>query len=136
MRAVGELLSGGVVDEFSMWSCLLGGRLLQRRPEGGPDLAGTPGVGLDQLAVPQVTIRRAGGRLGRIAGGQAMAEKVGMHIRIGAWTRPRAASWREPRSPAAPRVEGSGRTGLACPTPSRKHPTNQPGTRAGLGRRA
>src|SRR5512132_3826421 len=29
-------------------------------------------------------------------------------------------SWREPRSPTAPRVEGSGRTVLACPTPSRK----------------
>jgi hypothetical protein len=29
-----------------------------------------------------------------------------------------------------PRVEGSGRTVLACPTPSRKRPTNQPGTRA------
>jgi hypothetical protein len=27
-------------------------------------------------------------------------------------------------------VEGSGRTVLACPTPSRKHSTNQPGTRA------
>ena len=39
-------------------------------------------------------------------------------------------SWREPRSPTTPRVEGSGRTVLACPTPSRKHPTNQPGTRA------
>jgi hypothetical protein len=26
------------------------------------------------------------------------------------------------------RVEGSGRTVLACPTPSRKHSTNQPGT--------
>ena len=34
-------------------------------------------------------------------------------------------SWREPRSPATPRVEGSGRTVLACPTPSRKHSTNQ-----------
>src|SRR5215218_524368 len=31
-------------------------------------------------------------------------------------------SWREPRSPTAPRVEGSGRTVLACPTPSRKRP--------------
>jgi hypothetical protein len=28
-----------------------------------------------------------------------------------------------------PRVEGSGRTGLACPTPSRKPSTNQPGCR-------
>src|SRR5512132_2051915 len=27
---------------------------------------------------------------------------------------------REPRSPTTPRVEGSGRTVLACPTPSRK----------------
>src|SRR5512132_3515088 len=43
-------------------------------------------------------------------------------------TRP---SWWEPRSPTTPRVEGSGRTVLACPTPSRKHSTNQPGTRAG-----
>jgi hypothetical protein len=32
-------------------------------------------------------------------------------------------------------VEGSGRTVLACPTPSRKHFTNQPGTRAGHSRR-
>ena len=39
-------------------------------------------------------------------------------------------SRREPRSPTAPRVERSGRTVLACPTPSRKHPANQPGTRA------
>jgi hypothetical protein len=40
-------------------------------------------------------------------------------------TRP---SWREPRSPATPRVEGSGRTVLACPTPSRKRrrPTRHP----------
>jgi hypothetical protein len=30
--------------------------------------------------------------------------------------------------PTTPRVEGSGRTMLACPTPSRKRPTNQPGT--------
>src|SRR5215216_275636 len=44
-------------------------------------------------------------------------------------------SWREPRSPATPRVEGSGRTVLACPTASRKRPTNQLGTRAGHGRR-
>jgi hypothetical protein len=29
-------------------------------------------------------------------------------------------SWWEPRSPTAPRVEGAGRTVLACPTPSRK----------------
>ena len=39
-------------------------------------------------------------------------------------------SRREPRSPTTPRVEGSGRTVLACPAPSRKHSTNQPGTRA------
>jgi len=39
-------------------------------------------------------------------------------------------SRREPRSPTAPRVEASGRTVPACPTPSRKHSTNQPGTRA------
>ena len=45
-------------------------------------------------------------------------------------TRP---SWWEPRSPTTPRVEGSGRTVLACPTPSRKRPTNQPGTCAELG---
>ena len=36
-------------------------------------------------------------------------------------------SWWEPRSPTAPRVEGSGRTVLACPTPSRKH-SNQLGS--------
>ena len=40
-------------------------------------------------------------------------------------------SWPEPRPPAAPRVEESGRTVLACPAPSRKHSTNQPGSRAG-----
>ena len=34
----------------------------------------------------------------------------------------------EPRSPTTPRVEGSGRTVLACPTPSRKHSPNQPGS--------
>jgi transposase len=39
-------------------------------------------------------------------------------------------SRREPQSPTTPRVEGSGRTVLACPTPSRKRSTNQPGTRA------
>jgi hypothetical protein len=39
-------------------------------------------------------------------------------------------SWWEPRSPTMPRVKGSGRTVLACPTPSRKRPTNQAGTRA------
>jgi hypothetical protein len=33
-------------------------------------------------------------------------------------------------------VEGSGRTVLACPTPSRKHSTNQAGTRAGHGRQS
>jgi hypothetical protein len=37
-------------------------------------------------------------------------------------------SRREPRSPATPRVEGSGRTVLAYPTPSRKRSTNQPGS--------
>jgi hypothetical protein len=45
-------------------------------------------------------------------------------------------SWWEPRSPPTPRVEGSGRTVLACPITSRKPSTNQPGSRAGLGRRA
>jgi hypothetical protein len=39
-------------------------------------------------------------------------------------------SWWEPGSPTTPRVEGSGRTVLACPTPSSKHPANQAGTRA------
>jgi hypothetical protein len=33
-------------------------------------------------------------------------------------------SWWEPRSPATPRVEGSGRTVLACPTPAASAPTN------------
>jgi hypothetical protein len=33
-----------------------------------------------------------------------------------------------PRSPTTPRVEGAGRTGLACPTPAASPPTNQPGT--------
>jgi hypothetical protein len=37
-------------------------------------------------------------------------------------------SRQEPRSPTTPRVEGAGRTMLACPTPSRKHPTNQLGS--------
>src|SRR5829696_3557952 len=35
-------------------------------------------------------------------------------------------SWREPRSPTTPRVEGSGRTVLACPTPSHKRPPTNP----------
>src|SRR4029453_14938672 len=35
-------------------------------------------------------------------------------------------SWWEPRSPTTPRVEGSGRTVLACPTPSRKRPPTNP----------
>jgi hypothetical protein len=39
-------------------------------------------------------------------------------------------SWWEPRSPTAPRVEGSGRAVVACPTPSRKPSPNQAGTRA------
>jgi hypothetical protein len=50
-------------------------------PEAGPDLAGTPSVGLDQPAVPQATIAGAGGRLGRVAGGQTVAEEPGVHIR-------------------------------------------------------
>jgi hypothetical protein len=41
---------------------------------------------------------------------------------IEAWPEPscKQLSWWEPRSPTTPRVEGSGRTVLACPTPSRK----------------
>ena len=60
-----------------MWSWLLGVRSLQRRPEGGPDLAGTPSVRLDQIAVPQVTVGWAGGRLPGIAGSEAVAEEAG-----------------------------------------------------------
>jgi hypothetical protein len=45
-----------------------------------------------------------------------------------AWDELQQLSRREPRSPTAPRVEGSGRTVLACPTPSRKRPTNQLGS--------
>jgi hypothetical protein len=54
MRAVGELLFGRSRGRALHWSSLLGGHPLQRRPEGGPDLAGGTGVRLDQLAVPQV----------------------------------------------------------------------------------
>jgi hypothetical protein len=42
-------------------------------------------------------------------------------------------SRQEPRSPSTPRVEACGRAVVACPTTSRKRPTNQPGTRAGHG---
>jgi single-strand DNA-binding protein len=56
---------------------------------------------------------------------------VRMGNRTPAWDELQAALVVEPRSPTAPRVEGSGRTVLACPTPSRKRPTNQLGTRAG-----
>jgi hypothetical protein len=54
---------------------------LQGFPEAGPDLAGTPSVGLDQGAVPQATIAWSRGRLGRVAGGQTVAEEPGVHIR-------------------------------------------------------
>jgi hypothetical protein len=46
---------------------------------------------------------------------------------------PRPSRW-EPRSLPAPRVEVIWPV-LACPTPSHKPPTNQPGSRAGYGRR-
>jgi hypothetical protein len=48
-------------------------------------------------------------------------------LQPGVGTLPYPSRW-EPRSPTTPRVEGSGRTVLACPTPSRKHSTNQPGS--------
>ena len=66
----------------------------------------------------------------------------------GSWNRPNSRpetsceqlSWWEPRSPTTPRVEGSGRTVLACPTPSRKRrPTNpapEPATAGSLDRMA
>jgi hypothetical protein len=44
-------------------------------------------------------------------------------------------SWREPRSPTTPRVERSGRTVLACPTPSRKRVDQPTPHLAGHGRR-
>src|SRR4029453_979103 len=44
-------------------------------------------------------------------------------------------SWWEPRSPTTPRVEGSGRTVLACPTPSRKRPPTNPAPEPTYGRR-
>jgi hypothetical protein len=50
------------------------------------------------------------------------------------WTRRRAALVVGASFSHHARVEGSGRTVLACPTPSRKRPTNQPGTRADHGR--
>jgi hypothetical protein len=46
---------------------------------------------------------------------------------FGGWAGERP-SWWEPRSPTPPRVEGSGRTVLACPPPSRKRSTNQLGS--------
>ena len=53
---------------------------------------------------------------------------VRMGNRTPAWDELQAALVVEPRSPTAPRVDGSGRTVLACPTPSRKRPPNQPGS--------
>jgi hypothetical protein len=53
---------------------------------------------------------------------------VRMGNRTPAWDELQAALVVEPRSPTAPRVEGAGRTVLACPTPSRKRrqPTRHP----------
>jgi hypothetical protein len=62
---------------------------------------------------------------------------VGPTTSAESWSRPNSLpetsceqlSWREPRSPTTPRVEGSGWTVLVCPTPSRRCPTNQAETR-------
>jgi hypothetical protein len=54
----------------------------------------------------------------------------------GGLSRAASSSWREPRSPTTPRVEGSGRPVLACPTPAASTPpTNsapEPATAGGL----
>ena len=48
-------------------------------------------------------------------------------LQPGVGTLPYPSRW-EPRSPTAPRVEGSGRTVDGMPDPSRKHSSNQPGS--------
>jgi hypothetical protein len=59
---------------------------------------------------------------------------VRMGNRTPAWDELQAALVVEPRSPTAPRVEGSGRTVLACPTPSRKRPPTNPAPEPTTGR--
>jgi hypothetical protein len=54
---------------------------LCRLPRSWPGSGWHPSVGLDQAAVPPATIGWSGGRLGRVAGGQTVAEEPGVHIR-------------------------------------------------------
>ena len=49
-------------------------------PPGRPDVVGSPGVGLDQAAVPQGAIGGAGIGGGGVTGVHAVAEEVAVHV--------------------------------------------------------